>query len=106
MRAIGLRAGLGHPLVLAALEDMQLALAAGGAVGVGEFLLRRRQHVVVELALHDEKRAQRDLLAALEYFLRVALVDRLPRLEVGLARLDELRALHLLRLLPARVGVA
>ena len=62
-------------------NTLVLTVAAGGLVGRGELLLRGRQHVVVERALHDQQRHQRDLLAPLEDLLRIALVDRLPRLE-------------------------
>jgi len=48
-------------------------------VGRCEFLLRRRQHVVVERALHDQERHHRDRLAAFKNFLRVRLVDGVPR---------------------------
>src|SRR6185503_17807713 len=105
LRARGLRAGLAGPLVLALLKQLVAHVAAGGAVGCGEFLLRGRQHVVVELTLHDEQRTQRHRLAPLEHFLRVGLVNRLPGLEVQLARVDQVVAFHLLGLLPARVRV-
>src|SRR5262245_58671582 len=66
VRAVGLRAGVGYPHVVAVLEDLELAFAAGGAVGGGELLLQRGEHVVVERALHDEERRQRRGLVALE----------------------------------------
>ena len=98
--------GVGDPLVFAALEHVELAVAAGRPVRRGEFLLQGREHVVVERALHDQERRERHRLTALEYLLRIAFVDRLPRIEVGLVVLDHPRALHLLRLLEARVRVA
>src|SRR3989454_6145811 len=47
-RTIGLRPGLGDPLVFAALEDGQLAHTASRLVRCSEFLLHGRKHVVVE----------------------------------------------------------
>src|SRR5262245_58061684 len=103
--AVGLRARRGDPLVLAVLEDGQVAGAADGPIGRREFFLQRGQHVVVEGALHDQERHQADLLAALEDALGIALEDRLPRVEVDAAVLDHALALHLLRLLEAGVRV-
>src|SRR6516164_10123132 len=101
--AIGLWSGLCHPLVLAALEDLKLAVAACCPVGGGELLLDSWEHVVVELALHDEQRHQRDRFVAIEDLLWVALEDRVPRFEEGRVVLDHAVALHALRVLEARV---
>src|SRR5262249_33035599 len=51
--AVGLRARLGDPLVLAALENLHLALTAGGAIQLAHFFRYLPRHVGVELALHD-----------------------------------------------------
>src|SRR5207302_11210997 len=59
VRAVGLRTGLGDPFVHALLEHLELAIAAGRAIRGGEFLLHRRQHVVVELALHEDRKSTR-----------------------------------------------
>src|SRR5450432_1456326 len=77
--AVGLRSWRSHPFVNAALEHMDLAIAAGSLVGRGELLLHGRKHVVVERALHDQQGRQRDVLASLEYLLRIAFVDGLKR---------------------------
>src|SRR4029450_10309501 len=92
--AIGLRSRLGDPLVLASLEDVQIALAAGRPVRRRELFLHRRQHGVVEGALHDQERDQRDWLAPIEDLLRIALEDGLPGPEVRLVVLDHRLALH------------
>src|SRR5262252_7695131 len=104
--AFRLGARLGNPLVLAALEDGQLAYTASRAVRRRELLLDGGQHVVVESALHDEQRHQGHLLPVLEDLLRIALVDRLPRVEVDPVVLDHRVALRPLRLLEPRVRVA
>src|SRR4051812_15770412 len=67
---VGLRPGLGDPLVLAVLEDVELHVAAGGLVGLDELFLHGGAHVVVERALHDEKRHERDLFVPVENLLR------------------------------------
>src|SRR4029077_17440384 len=59
-RLVGLRSLFGDPFVLAALEQVVLDVAAGGAIAGDELLLERRQDVVVERALHDQERHQRD----------------------------------------------
>src|SRR3954470_23493215 len=94
-RAIAVGAGLGGPLVHRAFEELVLALATGRAVSFREFFLLRGQHVVVELALHDEQRLQHRRLLAIEDLLRARRVDRFPRPEVGLARIDEVFVLQL-----------
>ena len=76
--AVGLRTRFGDPLVFAALEHVELALAAGRPIRRGEFLLHGREHVVVERALHDQHRRERHRLAALEYLLRIAFVRSSP----------------------------
>jgi hypothetical protein len=48
--------GVATPLVLAAFEQLILDLTAGSCVGLRELVLSRREHVVVERALHDEER--------------------------------------------------
>src|SRR5437762_13890840 len=106
LRRGGLRAGLGDPLVHAVLEDLERYIAAGRLERPDELLLRRRKHVVVERALHDEERPHADLLLALEDLQRIALVDRFPRIEEGLARLLQVLVRLAHRLLVARVGVA
>src|SRR6266404_6520216 len=73
-RLVGLRARLRDPFVHGVLEQMVVDLAAGGLVGGDEFFLRFRQHVVVERALHDQQRHQREFFLALEDFLRDAFV--------------------------------
>src|SRR5579864_5172508 len=78
-RLVGLRALLGDPFVHGVREQVKLDVAAGALVGLDEFLLLLRQHVVVERALHDEERQQRDFLVALENLLWIGLVDSLPR---------------------------
>ena len=93
------------PFVLAALEDFELAVAAGGLVGRREFRLDGRKDVVVERALHDEQRHQADGLVAIEDLLRVALEDRLPRLEERRVVLDHRLALHFLGMLESGVRI-
>ena len=60
VRLVRLRTGLGDPHVAAAFEHFEVALAAGFAVGLGELVLDRRNHVVVERALQDEHRRHLD----------------------------------------------
>src|ERR1700681_5093084 len=75
-RAVGLRSRRGDPLVLAAFEQLILDVAAGSFVGLRALLLNRREHVVVERALHDEERDPGDGLVALENLMRITFVDR------------------------------
>src|SRR4029079_18373139 len=75
---VGLWTRRRHPFVLAALEDAELALAAGGRISRRKLLLHRREHVVVERTLHDQQRHERDRLAPLENLLWIAFVNRLP----------------------------
>src|SRR5258705_13225603 len=84
--AVGHRAGPAGPLVLALGVELVAAVAARRAVGGGKLLLYRRQHIVVELALHDEHGLERHRFLALEHLLRVRLVDRLPGHQPGVAR--------------------
>ena len=68
VRTVGLRARVGDPLVLAAFEHFVPDEAAGCAIRRGEFFLERRQHVVVERALHDQE--HEDLVRAVGFDLR------------------------------------
>ncbi|MGB5082217.1 MAG: hypothetical protein WBO23_15930 [Burkholderiales bacterium] len=56
-----------------AFEEVVTDFAARGLVRGDEFLLHRRQHVVVGHALHDEERDERDVRAALEDFFTIRL---------------------------------
>ena len=48
LRTEGLRTGFGHPFVLAVFEDGKGHIAAGCAIGLDEFFLHRRHHIVIE----------------------------------------------------------
>src|SRR5262245_25105215 len=100
-RLVGLRTRLSDPFVDGIFEQAIVALAAGGLVGLGELLLHWGQHVIVECALHDKERHQVDLFLALENLLRIALVDRLPRIEEHLVVFH-----HALVAAPLRVLIA
>lgn len=106
MRAVGVGAGLEHPQVAAALEDRDLAFAAGRAVGFAEFLLKRRQDVVVQSALHDQHRRQLDRLAALEDQLRVAFLDVAEGIEIHMVAIRHVLAPLGERVVVARQGIA
>src|SRR6185295_94206 len=101
VRAVSLRTGVLDPHVLAALEDLALAFPARRAVVLGELVGDLPRHVGVELALHDEERREAHLLAALEDLGRVALEDRLPRVEVHLALLHHVGPVRLHHVLVA-----
>src|SRR6516225_3420524 len=73
-RLVGLRTRFRDPFVNGIFEQAIVALAAGGSVGLREFFLHLGQHVIIERALHDKERHQRDLFLALENFLRVGFV--------------------------------
>src|SRR5437763_12461584 len=105
-RAIRLWTGGCHPLVFAAVEYFELTLAACCLVGSRKFFLHGRKHVVVERTLHDQQRHEPDRLVALEDFLRIAFVDRVPRLEKNRVVLDHGVPLQPLGILKARIGVA
>src|SRR5215813_15353256 len=68
-RLVGLRTRFRDPFVNGIFEQAIVALAAGGSVGLGEFFLHLRQHIIIERALHDEEWHQGDLFLALENFL-------------------------------------
>ena len=63
-RLVGLRTRFGDPFVNGIFEQAIVALASGGPVRLGEFLLRLGQHVIIERALHDEERHQGGLFLA------------------------------------------
>src|SRR5262249_43621365 len=78
---VGLRTWLGYPFVHAVFKQVVVAGATRRPVRLDEFFLHPRQHVVIKCALHNEKWHRRYFFFAIENFLRVGLVDRLPRRE-------------------------
>src|SRR5262249_16716341 len=105
-RLVGLRTRFRDPFVNTIFEQAIVALAAGRSVGLGDVLLEVGEYGMIEGALHDEERHQGDLFLALENFLRVGFVDRLPRIEEHLVVFNHTLVAAPHSVFVARKGVA